>query len=227
MGQTEFRHEYKHIISLLDYYAIRERLKQTARPDQYSDLDGRYRIRSLYFDNIYDRALREKLYGINQREKFRIRYYNDDTTTIKLEKKSKISGLCSKKVTAITKEECEELLIGKYHVLFDSGDPLKQELYAKMQYQLLRPRTIVDYRREAYVYGPGNVRITFDSDIRSGLYARNLFDPDLPDVPIAENTIIMEVKYDSYLPDIISDVIRTNERQASAFSKYAGCRIYG
>jgi hypothetical protein len=176
---------------------------------------------------LYDKALKEKVYGINCREKFRIRFYNDDTSVIKLEKKSKVNGLCSKDVTGITKEECEELLKGNTGFLLASGNRLKQELYAKMQYQLLRPRTIVDYKREPYIYKPGNVRITFDMDIRSGLYAKNLFDMELSSIPIAENVIILEVKYDEFIPEIIKDAIMTNQRQASAFSKYAGCRIYG
>lgn len=227
MEHVTYRHELKFIISFSDYYSVKERLKRIARPDENAGSEGGYRIRSLYFDNIYDKALREKVYGVNNREKFRIRYYNGDTSVIKLEKKSKINGLCNKRTTKLTKEECEELLAGRYHWLLEAQDVLKHELYAKIQSQLLRPRSIVDYYREPYIYNPGNVRITFDTDIRSGIYAINLFDPDLSGIYVAADTILMEVKYDAFLPDIICDMIRTNRCQALAFSKYAGSRIYG
>jgi hypothetical protein len=94
MGNLKLRHELKHYINNFDYYALRSRLKAVARYDPHSGDDGKYRVRSLYFDNLNDKALREKIDGVNNREKFRIRYYNDDTSFIKLEKKSKINGLC-------------------------------------------------------------------------------------------------------------------------------------
>lgn len=80
------RHEWKHEINLSDMLTLRQRLRVIAQPDEHT-LDGKYDIRSLYFDNIEDKALREKLDGINIREKFRIRYYNGDTSYIHLEKK--------------------------------------------------------------------------------------------------------------------------------------------
>lgn len=220
------RHEYKHRISYEDYLVIKSRLKHLVKPDTHAGSDGRYTIHSLYFDNLSDKALREKLDGVDRREKFRIRYYNDDTTYIRLEKKSKIHGLCDKQSAPLTKEEVICICNGDIGFLPRSGRPLLQELYAKMQYQLLRPRVIVDYEREPYIYGPGNVRITFDSNIRTGLYHDRLFAGDYASVPTEEG-IILEVKYDAFLPEIIEKAVRVPNRQASAFSKYAVCRKFG
>ena len=182
----------------------------------------------MYFDNIHDKALREKIDGVNNREKFRIRYYNDNFSFIKLEKKSKINGLCNKQATSITKEQCESLLEGDIGWMKESKDPLILELYTKMNYQQLRPRTLVDYMREPFVYEPGNVRITIDSDIRTGLYTKDLFDLEAPMIRVDEaNTMILEVKFDAFLPDVMADIIQTNHRRSSAFSKYAVCRMYG
>ena len=72
-----YRHELKYRISLADYYAIRQRLRPVMKPDEHTRADGRYVIRSIYFDNVHDKALREKINGVQKREKFRIRYYND------------------------------------------------------------------------------------------------------------------------------------------------------
>lgn len=224
----KFRHELKHTINRSDYYALISRLKAVAKRDGNVDETGKYQIRSLYFDNIHDKALREKIDGVNNREKFRIRYYNDDFSFIKLEKKSKINGLCSKQAASLTKEQCECLLEGDIGWMKESKDPLIMELYTKMHYQQLRPRTLVDYMREPFVYEPGNVRITIDSDIRTGLYAKDLFDLEAPMIGVeGSDNMILEVKFDAFLPDIMADIIQTNHRRSSAFSKYAVCRMYG
>lgn len=221
------RHELKHRITYEDYLVIRSRLKHIADYDSHADRDGRYRVHSLYFDNIADKVLREKTDGVRCREKFRIRYYNEDTGFIRLEKKSRIYGLCDKVSAPMTKEQVRTLCSGATAVLRESCDALLQELYAKMQYQMLRPRCIVDYDREAYVYLPGNVRVTFDSNIRTGLYRNTLFDRELAAVPAEAGVIILEVKYDAFLPELIAKAVRVPNRQAASFSKYAACRVYG
>lgn len=221
------RHEYKHQISYQDYLVIRSRLRQLASPDSHAGPDGKYMIHSLYFDNLSDKALREKLDGVDRREKFRIRYYNDDTNYICLEKKSKIHGLCDKQSAPLTKEETIRICHGDISFLLKSEMPLLQELYAKMQYQLLRPKVIVDYEREPYVYGPGNVRVTFDSNIRTGLYHNKLFEGQYQGMSTQQDSIILEVKYDTFLPEIMEKAVRVPNRRASAFSKYAACRMYG
>lgn len=221
------RHELKHRITYEDYLVISSRLKYIAEFDSHAGENGIYHIHSLYFDTISDKILREKLDGVANREKFRIRYYNDDTSFIRLEKKSKIHGLCDKQSAPITKEQVEELCRGSLEFLKGSGEPLFQELYAKMRYQMLKPRCIVDYDREAYTYKSGNVRITFDSNIRTGLYHNTLFDRDITTIPAEEGTIILEVKYDAFLPEIIAKAVRVQDRLACSFSKYAVCRVYG
>lgn len=228
--QTErkFRHETKHELRYIEYLTIRSRLRAVTGYDIHAGADGTYGIRSLYFDNYHDKALREKIDGVNEREKFRIRYYNGNTDVIHLEKKSKFNGLCNKLSANITKEQVEELLKGNIEVLYNSKEALLTELYTKMKSEQLRPRVIVDYTREPYVYAPGNVRITFDSGIRSGFYADSFFDWDCPTVAADKtNNVLMEVKYDDYMPDIIRMCIQENERQQEAFSKYASCRKYG
>lgn len=228
MNQLEYRHEYKHVINLLDYHTLRQRIRSVAKLDPHAGPEGRYHIRSLYFDNDDDKALREKLYGLPCREKFRIRLYNESGDIIRLEKKSKMNGLCNKQSAALTREQVEQILRGEAGCLPKAGDALLAEFYAKLCYQRLRPRTLVDYWREAYIFPYGNVRLTFDSDVRTGIYATGLFDKNIPTLSTGEpGLLLLEVKYDSFLPDIIRDLIQTNSRRTTAFSKYAVCRIYG
>ena len=221
--EQKFRHEYKHSITSADMVTLRMRLSAVMQHDSFT-VGGKYFIRSLYFDNIFDKALLEKLNGVNQREKFRIRYYNGDTSFIRLEKKAKFGGLSSKLSAPLTYEQAD--LLARGIPVRDSKNELINELAFKMDTQLLKPKTIVDYTREAFVYPAGNVRVTLDYNIRTGMDSTELLDPNCVTVPTGED-IILEVKWDEYLPSAIEQAVQLGSRQTSSFSKYAACRIYG
>ena len=224
--ELRYRHEWKHEISYADLLAIRQRLRAVAESDPHAQ-GGRYLIRSLYFDNLDEKALREKIDGVNLREQFRIRYYNGDTSVIHLEKKSRRAGLGTKFSAALSREEAQRIVDGDPDWMMDSGRPLVQELYCKMRWQGLRPKVIVEYTREPFIYRPGNVRVTFDYDIRTGLSCTDFLNPDCVTIPAGDAPILLEVKWDAFLPNIIRDAVQTPGRHAEAFSKYAQCRIYG
>lgn len=221
-----YRHEWKHELSYMDLLEIRQRMTVVARPDPHT-IDGRYLIRSLYFDNLKDKALREKVDGVNRREKFRIRYYNLDTSIIHLEKKSKLNGLGSKYSAPLSCEQAQMIVDGEIDWMLESEYPLIQELYCKMRYQGMKPKTIVDYTREPFIYDPGNVRVTLDYNIRTGMECTDFLNPECITVPAGDAPIILEVKWDDYLPDIIRDAVQLRGRRVTSFSKYAQCRIYG
>ena len=221
-----YRHEWKHEITLSDRIALRQRLRAVARTDAHT-VNGVYAIRSLYFDNLMDKALREKIDGVSRREKFRIRYYNGDTSLLHLEKKSKISGLGTKESTVLTAEQAQAIVDGDLKWLANTEDALLRELYFKMTTQGLRPKTIVDYTREPYIFPAGNVRVTMDYDIRTELLCTDFLNPACVTIPAGDAPTILEVKWDEYLPDIIRDAVQLGDRRACAFSKYAACRVYG
>ncbi len=222
----DFRHEWKHEINYSDMVVLRQRLKAVMKPDENA-VDGKYFIRSLYFDNISDKALREKIDGVNCREKFRIRYYDGDTSLIHLEKKSKINGLGNKQSANLSAEEAQKIVDGDFDWMIDCDRPLVQELYSKMMSQGLRPKTIVDYTREPFIFSAGNVRVTLDYDIRTGLYCTDFLNTDCITIPAGNAPIILEVKWDEFLPSVIRDIVQLESRHTAAFSKYAACRIYG
>lgn len=221
-----YRNEIKHIITASDRAAICARLGAIAQPDPNAKPDGTYQIRSLYFDDWSDRALREKLDGVNEREKFRVRYYNGDPSLIHLEKKSKRGGLGNKISALLSSEEAQRIVDGDIDWMPDSGRGLVVELYSKMRAQGLRPKTIVDYTRIPFVFAPGNVRVTVDYDIRSGLMCTDFLDPNCVTIPVGDSVILLEVKWDGYLPDVIRRAIQLPGRKSTAFSKYQACRIY-
>ncbi len=222
----KYRHEWKHEITYGDMLVLRRRLSAITKSDTHT-IGGRYEIRSLYFDTLTDKALREKTDGVNIREKFRIRYYNGDLSFIRLEKKSKINGLSRKESVPLTLQQTRAILEGAHRLPTQENAPLITELYSKMKGGGLQPKTIVDYTREPFIFIPGNVRITLDYNIRTGMHNMDFLNPDSVTVPVGGSPIILEVKWDEYLPDIIRDAVQLENRRAGAFSKYAACRIYG
>ena len=224
-----YRHELKYAIPYSEYLAMRERLKMIMKKDPHTNEDGKYRIRSIYFDNCDDKALKEKINGVAKREKFRIRYYNDDFSFITLEKKMKIDNLCLKYDASITEEECRKILGGDIAFMKDHKEELVKELYAKMNYQRLKPRVLVSYVREPYIYKAGNVRITFDSEIRTTLFNQEFLKKEVRDISATDTPedMFLEVKYDAFLPEIIQDIVQVRGMRQQAFSKYASCRRFG
>ncbi|MBP5378757.1 MAG: polyphosphate polymerase domain-containing protein [Ruminococcus sp.] len=221
----DFRHEIKHEINFSDMITIRHRLSAVAYHDPHT-IDGKYFIRSLYFDNLSDKALMEKVNGNSRHEKFRIRYYNGDTSVIHLEKKIKTAHLGTKYSATLTAQQAQSIVDGDTEWMIDSEHQLIRELYTKMKSQGLAPKTIVDYTREPFIYPAGNVRVTLDYNVRSGMRCTDFLNPDCVTVPVSDS-IILEVKWDGFLPDIIRDAAALADRREGAFSKYAACRIYG
>jgi hypothetical protein len=224
MDKMSGRHEIKHFINYADFMQLRSRLPYIMRPDKNALNGSSYRVRSLYFDNYNDKVLREKIDGVNEREKFRLRLYNNDSSFIRLEKKSKMHDMCFKSSAVISLDQCAKLLNGEYEDIKADGQPLLLELYTKLNFQLLRPKSIVDYKREAYVYPAGNVRVTLDHDIRASNDIKTFLYPDIITVPVS-GTFILEVKYDHFLPELIRGMVTLSSRQQTAFSKYAAARI--
>lgn len=220
------RHEWKHEISAADVLLLRQRLRAVMDTDPHA-AGGSYTVRSLYFDNAKDRVLLEKVNGIRCREKFRMRYYNGDTSRILLEKKGKINGLGYKQSVLLTREQAQAAADGCWDWMLQSGESLVQELYTKIRLQGLRAKTIVDYTREPFVYAPGNVRVTLDYQIRTGLGCTDFLNPGCLTVPAGSQAAVLEVKWDAFLADLVRDAVQLKGRRTSAFSKYQICRMYG
>ena len=220
------RHEWKHQINRQEDLVLSHRLRKLFDHDRYAGPDGSYRVTSLYFDTPYDSALREKLDGIDRREKFRLRYYGTDASFIRLEKKYKVNGLCGKRSARITAEQTEKIFADDIGFLLDSGDPLLIEFYSKLRGRGLRPKTIVRYDREAFLYEPGNVRITLDRSICTGLGSVDFLNPEIFYLRALEPVTVLEIKYDEFLPELVRMAVQVPGRQASACSKYALCRRF-
>lgn len=224
---SKFRHEIKVGISFFEYIELKSKLDVLLKLDNHCSVDGFYSVRSLYFDNVYDKALVEKNRGVNSREKFRLRYYDDDINFIKLEKKQKVNGLCLKTSSQISRQDVERILNGDFDKLKNCNDELLQELLFKMRTQGLRPKNIVKYDRRAYIYDSGNVRITFDMNLKSGINPHDFLDPNSElEISGLNQSIVLEIKYDEFIPSFIEKIVKAKQGRVQSFSKYAQCRTY-
>lgn len=221
----QFRHEVKHEISNLDMLILRQRLSAVMMPDSHAR-DGRYEIRSLYFDNLDDKALREKLDGVSIREKYRIRLYNSDLSVIHLERKFKYGGLGYKDSTLLTPKQAQQIVDGDIRWMAESPDEVLLGFYSRLRNEGLEAKVIVDYTREPFVFGPGNVRVTLDYSIRTALRCIDFLNPNCTTIPVPGSPCILEVKWDNFLPDVIRNMVQLGDRHSTAYSKYAACRMY-
>ena len=222
----QYRNEIKHYITPADAAAIRVNMRAVASIDPHASGDGCYRIRSLYFDDLNNTALWEKLDGVNERRKFRIRYYNEDLGFIMLECKMKRDNVGCKLQERLTQEELRRIMDGDIAWMAVSGRSLLVTLYVEMKTKGLRPRCVVEYMRVPFVYGPGNVRVTIDWNIRTGAPG-TFMDPHGLTLPVEGNPMLLEVKWDDYLPSIIRRAAALKNRKSTSFSKYGACRMYG
>lgn len=218
-----FRHELKYLITWQEAALLKARLAPIMERDAHVDENGEYLIRSLYFDDYFNSAYIEKEAGIYARKKYRIRIYNYSDSVISFERKIKHGQYICKQSARLSRDECDSILSGEYRFLEKSEEPFRQELYVELQHRLLRPRVMVDYEREPFVYESGDVRITLDKHVRgSGFF--DLFDPDLPVTDVVPgNLVILEVKFTQFLPSLIRTLLPPKAAENSAISKYVLC----
>lgn len=220
----KFRHELKYFINYQDHALIRSRLKSLLSFDANVDSDGSYTVRSLYFDDYYNTAYNDKYTGTLNRTKYRIRTYNHSDKTINLEKKNKRVQYNYKQTAPMTRELVDDVLQGDYGSLFESPSNLLQVFYHECVSNVMRPRVVVDYEREPYIMEAGDVRITFDKNIRAGVAGFDVFDAAMPMIEALDpGLLIMEVKFTEFLPSIIRKILPSKSADYAAASKFILC----
>ena len=214
------RREEKYPLSLEEAIRYSHRFSQILMPDAYSG-NGSYMVRSLYFDTVDDKDFFDKMTEQNKRRKIRLRIYNPSDAYAKLEMKQKENVFQRKRSLRITREDAEKLIAGDYAVLLNYPEDFAAELYGVMVTELYRPKSIVEYRRQAFVVRENNIRITFDRDIRATEGSFDLFSEKLLLNPVfPQDRVIFEVKYDKFLLGYLSDIISMVNARRITSSKY-------
>ena len=226
-NKQKYRHELKYVCTAAQLALIQARIHHLIPLDSHVGETGMYNIRSLYFDDYYDRCYYENENGTDPREKFRIRIYNGSTDKISLELKKKERGKTLKLSCRLTEEQCRTLMKGE--PLPDCKDypPVLQKLLLLMKTTMMKPKIIVEYDRVPYVYKLGNVRITLDKNISSSNRIETFLDKNIYKRPIMPaGWHVLEVKFDEYLPDYIKSTLQLDSLKQTAFSKFYLCRKY-
>ena len=225
-SNTKYRHEFKYQCSIGQMEILRNRICNIMALDPHVK-GGQYTIRSLYFDNYANRCYYENENGTAPREKFRIRIYNANANRIQLECKRKQAGKTLKTACLLTLEQYSGFLNGIPPEIHPSDpDILKKFIYSYVT-QYYRPAVIVEYDRTPFVYPHGNVRVTFDMNIRSSNQFEHFLDSQIaarPILPAGQHLI--EVKYDELLPAFIQESLQISDLQQATFSKYYLCKKY-
>jgi hypothetical protein len=222
-----YRNELKFFINAHQKNVMTNKLSKICRRDSFSDADGGYLVSSLYFDDYNQSAIFDKLNGVCDRKKFRVRVYNHQTNVIKLERKIKREHVTEKKHIQISKEEYNTLVRGDVSFLRHKEDIVAKDFYLYYQTKNLRPRVVVEYRREAFIYQYGDVRITFDYYLKAGVFQKELFSSGYMISALPPEQIILEVKYTGYFPDVIRNLIQIDNLQWQSSSKYVKCCVAG
>lgn len=219
------RHELKYIISPAQYFLLKTRLTPFLQRDRYAGPDGNYFIRSVYFDSEDYRALAEKNSGTDNRRKYRLRFYNGNAEKCNLECKIKKGTRIDKTQSELTPAQVEQVLSGKTELGNELPEGPLGELAMLERREHFQPVIVVDYLREAYVYPISNVRITFDKEIAAGKVEGCLERQRSLANILPPGYMVLEVKYDEYIPEHISNLIASIRPVQTAASKYVMCMI--
>ena len=219
------RKEIKYFINYFDYMVLKEILENNMVKDEKATNNKGF-IRSLYFDTLSNKAFEEKQAGVLKRKKYRLRIYDFNSDKVKLEIKNKINEQILKETAFISKKDAIEVQNENYEVLLKYKDPVLNKIYCEFKREIYKPVVIVEYTREAFNFPLNNIRITFDKDIKVGSNNLDIFDKDILMTPsLKRGTLVLEVKYNKFLPLWVKQIIQIPRFERSAISKYCIGRV--
>ena len=219
-----YRVEDKYMCSERELRLLEARIGSVLKCDSNQNSEGGYQITSVYFDDVIQSHYQDTEDGNRQRMKYRIRTYNHSLDTIKLEVKEKKYSRVLKRSKLITKDEMFTLLSG--NCIADEEMSLESPVTlfnTAIKMDGLRPKVIVEYDRKAYVFDPGNVRITFDRNIRASREIGKFSDSDIVYDYLRDGDCVLEVKYDEFIPGFILEILELGNMIQVSCSKYRLC----
>ncbi len=224
MNTKMYRVEDKYFCTAQDMYQLQRRLDAVLLPDSNENTINGYQVISLYFDDLADNCLNAVREGSYSRLKYRIRIYNNSLDRISLEVKEKQGSRIYKKARPITEKEMHQLVRGECIPASSSLEDPAFMFNLSIQTKALRPKVIVAYERKAYIYSSGNVRITFDRNIKASRQIEAFGQKKISYDSLREQDSVLEIKYDEFLPEFILQLLEQNSLQQTACSKYRLCR---
>lgn len=222
-----FREERKYFITLMDLMKLSGMLEQVMLQDSHNGAWG-YRIRSLYFDTPYEKDYTDKIEGLELRRKIRLRNYDPAAGFAMLEMKQKQGNMQKKRSLRMSREDAEQLIAGRYAVLQQYDEPFAAECYGVMSQECYRPKTVVEYRRKAFIAKENKIRVTFDSSIMATETHFDIFSDNLAMSYVLDPyNAVLEVKYNGFMLSYIKNLLNLSDRSALSVSKYCLARMSG
>lgn len=214
------RKEKKFLLTIDEYYRIKEKLKKVISLDENSK-NGGYTVRSLYFDTVDDTDFESKENGLEIRKKIRLRNYGVDSNFASLEIKQKQGEFQKKRSLKLSKEDAKKLIDGNYSILLKYNEAFAYECYCLMNMYCYRPKAIVEYKRDAFIVKENKIRITLDHNIKATESNFNIFDGNLnQNLTINNFFVVLEVKYNEFLLSYIRDLLNDIDKREISVSKY-------
>ena len=221
------RRELKYYVSYEEYIILSNLLKKIFQQDEHNNenLKG-YFIRSLYFDDIENKAFEDKVAGVEERSKYRLRIYDIGTKWVKFEIKNKLNDVITKETAIISREDAGKIQNADYDVLLKYNNPVLNKAYIEFKKRFYLPVVMVDYIREAFNYDLNKIRVCFDRFLKSSSLQLDIFKSGTILMPqLKKDIVIMEIKYNNFIPDWIKQIIQIPAFERSAISKYCIGRI--
>ena len=225
-AERKGRHEIKILLTYPQYIELRTRVKGILTPDPNMPGPEGYLIRSVYLDTALEDAYYEKDSGVQHRNKFRIRAYNNDDSYIVLENKEKMDDRIHKSGCRITRADYDAVMRGDYSVLSAYDAPPCRQVFSLNRSHALTPKVIVEYYREAYIHPLSMVRVTFDRLVAAGTNTLDMFDERLVTSPVfSKREVILEIEYGEAFPMYLKQLLQNNGTHL-AVSKFILCRDF-
>ncbi|WP_309121252.1 polyphosphate polymerase domain-containing protein [Paenibacillus sp.] len=219
------RYENKYLLDDEAYRRVYDRLLEYMELDEYNKQHPFYSIGNIYFDTPNDALIRKSLSKPKYKEKLRLRAYGVPKPGAKgyLELKKKVFGLVNKRRTSLTLDEAFDFVrtgVEPEHKDYMNTQVL-QEIHYFLQRYDLEPKVYLAYERKAmFCIGNRDLRITFDTNIRSRRYDLRLEDGDYGEPLLESGRWLMEVKAEKTIPMWLSRMLSEHRMFRTSFSKY-------
>ncbi|MBN2544705.1 MAG: polyphosphate polymerase domain-containing protein, partial [Spirochaetes bacterium] len=207
------------------YHLLKNLLSDIISRDPHQINSKGYLVRSLYFDNIFNKNYYEKIEGYDNRKKYRMRTYDINAKEVKFEIKNKVNDYIYKEASVISKKDAIDIISNKnYDSLLNYNSKVLNKIYLAFKLMYYSPVVLIDYSREAFIFPNNNVRITLDSSFMKNEIDLNIFSKQKNMIPFNKNKIILEIKYDNNFPSWLKKVLRNLNLDTRAISKYCLAR---
>jgi len=224
------RYEFKYLLRADLFERLVEEVSHFMDYDGFvhPQLDNRYFVRSLYFDNDMASNYHEKIDGVKVRRKFRIRTYDvtpQKDVPIYLEEKGRTVERTYKRRISIDARHLPffydpQTNAKKLLELYPDTDLVDAFVFSALRKDLA-PKVLVDYLRKPFTSEyDAYFRVTFDNTLKA-LATGSLFPANNANWILAEaGHTILEVKFNRRIPAWFHKILQAYNMRRLSISKF-------